>query len=259
MARRALAVLSLLAAAAPAAAQVALPDPSLLAGMTDWVDSVVVADSVHAVPEQWRGLRVGPADAPPPADLADLPDSLRARGREPRLRAPVLAVLAAMARAAARDGVAIRVRSGYRDPDTQRRLFETRLAQGRTFDDIAWGVAPPGYSEHMLGTTMDFDLGGQGAEGPVYAWLARNAWKFGLVESYPEATAGVFPWEPWHWRYHGPIPPVELTEAGLPRAVLAALGLVPGSAARDEAARPAGGAEAARLEPDDEAGGAANN
>jgi len=232
LARRGLATLLLLTAAAPGAAQTALPDLSLLDGMTAWVDSVAIADSVHAVPEQWRGLRVGPSDAPPPADLADLPDSLCARGREPRLRAPVLAVVAALARAAARDGVPIRVRSGYRSTDTQRRLFETRLARGRTFDDIVWSVAPPGYSEHMLGTTMDFDLGGRGAEGPVYAWLARNAWKFGLVESYPEATAGVFPWEPWHWRYHGPIPPAGLTDAGLPRAVLAALGLVPEAARR---------------------------
>lgn len=68
--------------------------------------------------------------------------------------------------------------------------------------------ADQGYSEHQLGTTVDFttmSLNGR-LEGfnatPAYAWLLANAHKYGFVLSYPENNA-YYIFEPWHWRFVG--------------------------------------------------------
>ena len=169
----------------------------------EWRDSVTVAGVRHAVPEQWRGLRLGAPDAPPPPDLVVLPESLCAPGREVSLRLAAALSFRAMAADAAIDGIVLRARSGYRSPATQTQLIEDRLAQGREFEEIVWGVAPPGYSEHMLGTTIDLALGGEYEQNPAYHWLRANAEYFGWRETYPQDPTGLFPWEPWHWRHHG--------------------------------------------------------
>jgi LAS superfamily LD-carboxypeptidase LdcB len=68
--------------------------------------------------------------------------------------------------------------------------------------------ADQGYSEHQLGTTVDFTtvttkgaLDGFNAT-PAYKWLLANAYKYGFVLSYPENNA-YYIFEPWHWRFVG--------------------------------------------------------
>lgn len=80
-------------------------------------------------------------------------------------------------------------------------------------DDNAGGVsAPPGYSEHQLGTTVDFTNAAAGYEltqrfGYTKAarWLKQNAWRYGFALSYPRNRMGEtgYSWEPWHFRYIG--------------------------------------------------------
>ncbi len=84
--------------------------------------------------------------------------------------------LEAAARAA---GHVIVIASAYRSRAEQARLFAAN-------PDPRW-VAPPGSSLHRLGTELD--LGPRTA----YAWLARNAARFGFVLRYP--------WEPWHFGF----------------------------------------------------------
>ncbi|MBC7836964.1 D-alanyl-D-alanine carboxypeptidase family protein [Acetobacteraceae bacterium] len=36
----------------------------------------------------------------------------------------------------------------------------------------------------------------------AYAWLNKNAYKYGFVLSYPQGNA-YYIYEPWHWRYVG--------------------------------------------------------
>ncbi len=68
--------------------------------------------------------------------------------------------------------------------------------------------ADQGYSEHQLGTAIDFTtLKTNGAlEGfdktPEYKWLVDNAYKYGFVISYPAGNT-YYKYEPWHWRYVG--------------------------------------------------------
>jgi murein DD-endopeptidase MepM/ murein hydrolase activator NlpD len=71
--------------------------------------------------------------------------------------------------------------------------------------------APPGYSEHSTGLSIDVISGGNdslttsfGRTG-LYKWLKNegNAAKFGFTESYPEGYTKGANWEPWHWRFDG--------------------------------------------------------
>lgn len=68
--------------------------------------------------------------------------------------------------------------------------------------------ADQGYSEHQLGTTVDFTTAKLGAnftafeKSPGYAWLLENAYKYGFVLSYPKKN-GYYIFEPWHWRFIG--------------------------------------------------------
>jgi len=68
--------------------------------------------------------------------------------------------------------------------------------------------ADQGYSEHQLGTTVDFLTTGingtlDGFEKTdAYEWLLDNAYKFGFVLSYPEGNS-YYQFEPWHWRFVG--------------------------------------------------------
>lgn len=68
--------------------------------------------------------------------------------------------------------------------------------------------ADQGYSEHQLGSTVDFTTKENGGElgffktTDEYVWLKNNAHRFGFVLSYPEKN-GYYIFEPWHWRFVG--------------------------------------------------------
>jgi len=68
--------------------------------------------------------------------------------------------------------------------------------------------ADQGYSEHQLGTTVDFtnptvaDTFSGFSKSSEYAWLKENAYKYGFTLSYPENNSS-YQFEPWHWRFVG--------------------------------------------------------
>lgn len=104
------------------------------------------------------------------------------------------------------DNIELFVRSAYRDFGTQAAL--------KTGYTVTYGSganafsADQGYSEHQLGTTVDFTTTGLngGLDGfdktEAYEWLLENAHKYGFVLSYPENNA-YYQFEPWHWRFVG--------------------------------------------------------
>ncbi len=79
--------------------------------------------------------------------------------------------------------------------------------------------ADQGYSEHQLGTTVDFTtpLLGNGFvkfdTTGAYRWLTENAFKYGFALSYPKNNA-YYVYEPWHWRYVGVVLAVRLHQDG---------------------------------------------
>jgi len=104
-------------------------------------------------------------------------------------------------------GVTLYVKSGYRSFAEQQSL--------KSNYSVVYGAgtansfsADQGYSEHQLGTTLDFitaGLNGQ-LEGfektQAYSFLINNAHRFGFVLSYPKGN-NYYVFEPWHWRFVG--------------------------------------------------------
>lgn len=68
--------------------------------------------------------------------------------------------------------------------------------------------ADQGYSEHQLGTTIDFTTSeletnfSNFGKTKAYQWLKDNAHRYGFVLSYPEDN-DFYEFEPWHWRFVG--------------------------------------------------------
>jgi LAS superfamily LD-carboxypeptidase LdcB len=79
--------------------------------------------------------------------------------------------------------------------------------------------ADQGYSEHQLGTTVDFtnptvaNTFSGFAKSAEYTWLTKNAHKYGFILSYPEYNSS-YQFEPWHWRFVGRDLATDLHTAG---------------------------------------------
>src|SRR3989344_433632 len=108
---------------------------------------------------------------------------------------------------AKRDNIELYVPSGYRSFTEQSALKDAYLVTYGAGTANAFS-ADQGYSEHQLGTTVDFittGLGGQLAgfeKTSSFTWLNENVYKYGFVISYPKGNS-YYLFEPWHWRYVG--------------------------------------------------------
>jgi D-alanyl-D-alanine carboxypeptidase len=109
--------------------------------------------------------------------------------------------------AASSSGVHLQVLSAYRSFETQAALKEGYKVTYGAGTANAFS-ADQGYSEHQLGTTLDFTMPQLHAglvgfdKTPGFAWLKDHAHEFGFILSYPKGN-GHFVFEPWHWRYVG--------------------------------------------------------
>ncbi len=109
--------------------------------------------------------------------------------------------------AAHASGIELLVVSAFRSFDTQASLkSEYKVIYGAgTANQFS---ADQGYSEHQLGTSVDFTTAAVGAvfskfqSDPAYQWLIDNAHQYGFVLSYPEGNT-YYKFEPWHWRFVG--------------------------------------------------------
>jgi D-alanyl-D-alanine carboxypeptidase len=126
------------------------------------------------------------------------------------VRSIVIGDLTDLRRAAKANGTPVDVLVAYRSYARQAALFKKRVQQeGR--DSAISKTARPGHSEHQLGTTIDFRSEGQvdvsenWESTPAGAWMARNAWRYGFLMSYPRDREAVtcYRYEPWHFRYFG--------------------------------------------------------
>jgi len=143
-----------------------------------------------------------------PSALADIDSNyLFEPNRTFQIHAKVQGYLYDLLDAAHDDGIDLLVASAYRSFGTQAALKANyRFTYGAgTANSFS---ADQGYSEHQLGTTLDFttkNVGGSfvGFEKTdTYEWLNDNAYKYGFVLSYPKANT-YYAYEPWHWRFVG--------------------------------------------------------
>jgi poly-gamma-glutamate synthesis protein (capsule biosynthesis protein) len=116
-----------------------------------------------------------------------------------------------MAQTASKEGISIKVSSGFRSYEGQKATLAAEIKKGNP--DALIAVAKAGYSEHQLGTAVD--VTGQSIKylsasdtfekTDEAKWMEENARDFGFVESYPlgkENETG-YQYEPWHYRYVG--------------------------------------------------------
>jgi LAS superfamily LD-carboxypeptidase LdcB len=104
-------------------------------------------------------------------------------------------------------GVVLYTKSGYRSFNEQKILKSSYTVTYGAGTANAFS-ADQGYSEHQLGTTLDFITSGLGGQlngfdkTEAYTWLTNNAYRFGFTLSYPKGNK-YYIYEPWHWRYVG--------------------------------------------------------
>jgi zinc D-Ala-D-Ala carboxypeptidase len=113
---------------------------------------------------------------------------------------------------AARDeGVWIIPVSGFRDLEGQKKLFEAQIQRRGSREEAAKSSAPPGYSEHHTGYTLDLSDGNfprqditlDFAKTAAFRWMKLHAKEFGFELSFPENNTQGVNYEPWHWRFIG--------------------------------------------------------
>ena len=100
----------------------------------------------------------------------------------------------------------LQIASAFRSFDTQSKLKSSyKVVYGSGSNTFS---ADQGYSEHQLGTTVDFTTTKLGADSSTfektagYTWLVENAYKYGFILSYPKKNV-YYIFEPWHWRFVG--------------------------------------------------------
>ena len=144
-----------------------------------------------------------------PAKLTEVDDSyaFQQSGGNLLIQEQVWSHLKRLMDEAREDDVELLVVSAFRSFDTQASLkSEYKVLYGAgTANQFS---ADQGYSEHQLGTAVDFTTPEVGASfskflsSPAYEWLLNNAYKYGFILSYPENNTH-YRFEPWHWRFVG--------------------------------------------------------
>lgn len=119
--------------------------------------------------------------------------------------------------AAKKDGLTLRVQSGYRSYERQQQVYNSwiakemvknrSLSRSEAIKLTDRYSARPGHSEHQLGTTVDILSAENGYKfsedrrWKYVGWLERNAQRFNFKISYgPDSRE--YQYEPWHIRWY---------------------------------------------------------
>ncbi len=147
-----------------------------------------------------------------PIDLVTPSVALRVPGNQTmQLRSAPAAALETMFAAAKTNNLNLMIASGYRSYNYQVSLYGGYVSSiGQSQADIQ--SARPGFSEHQTGLAVDIEPLSKNCElAPCFAqtpegqWLVTNAYKYGFILRYTDATTTVtgYEGEPWHYRYVG--------------------------------------------------------
>jgi LAS superfamily LD-carboxypeptidase LdcB len=142
-----------------------------------------------------------------PSELLNVPgDYLYDKNKDTKIHTKVFPFLSSLFNASQMAGIDLKIISAYRSFGEQSSLKGAYL--------VSYGTgankfsADQGYSEHQLGTAIDFTTSGLGAgftdfkNTEAYKWMLNNAYLYGFVLSYPEENT-YYQFEPWHWRFVG--------------------------------------------------------
>lgn len=140
-----------------------------------------------------------------------LPDSYN-----PGLTKETSAAFDKMKAAAAKDGLTLKIKSGFRSYTLQAELYNAYVQRdGKDAADTY--SARPGHSEHQTGLAIDVNKADDSFAGtPEAKWLAENCWKYGFIIRYPEGKENItgYKYEAWHIRYLGEATAKAVFESG---------------------------------------------
>ncbi|HET8575128.1 MAG TPA: M15 family metallopeptidase [Candidatus Paceibacterota bacterium] len=143
-----------------------------------------------------------------PAELVQINASSTFQSSRPEFILPqVWPYLEHLLADASDNGLTLKIVSAYRSFGEQTSLKDhyVQVFGKNAADQFS---ADQGFSEHQLGTTVDFTTPKVGAslegfdQSPAYQWLLDNAYRYGFILSYPKGNE-YYEFEPWHWRFVG--------------------------------------------------------
>ena len=126
----------------------------------------------------------------------------------------IYSALNRMFKDAKRQGFYLEVTSSYRTNEEQKEIMAEKV---QAFQD-------QGFSEQEAIETAEswvaVDINAQSkrsTDEEVYAWLAKNAYKYGFILRYPSDKVEItgVSYEPWHYRYVGKKAALEIQKASL--------------------------------------------
>jgi D-alanyl-D-alanine carboxypeptidase len=161
--------------------------------------SLMLIDKTYSVPKDYV-----------PPDLVNVRKA--GFGGSYMVRAVMIDDLKQMRIDAAKANSALAIFSAYRS--YQEQVWSFGHWMNALGDAALLSSARPGHSEHQLGLAIDFKAYGGSVPWATTdfarytaagAWLAKNAWKYGFVMSYPwnKVSQVCYAYEPWHYRYVG--------------------------------------------------------
>jgi len=124
------------------------------------------------------------------------------------------------------------VTSAYRDYNYQVSTFEYYVKKHMTMEGLTREAAEakvqtysarPGTSEHQTGLCVDImttqmtELDESFENTTAFAWLSRNAHRYGFIIRFPESKEDItgYKYEPWHYRFVGIEAAIEMYNSGL--------------------------------------------
>ncbi len=140
-----------------------------------------------------------------PDDLIEVNNIFKSNKKAVKLRKILINDMEEMITDANNESIDLVIISAYRSYETQKNLFEywkKELGEKEAKRVSAF----PGASQHQLGTAIDFNaLDTNFGEAKEGKWLAKNAYIYGFVISYPKGLEDYtgYKYEPWHYRYIG--------------------------------------------------------
>ncbi len=143
-----------------------------------------------------------------PSSLADIdPAYISNKSKQEQIHTNIKPYLERLLADANSQDIHLLILSSYRSFGTQAGLKTSyKITYGTTAANRF--SADQGYSEHQLGSTVDFTTSETGdslssfEKTSAYTWLSQNAHKYGFILSYAKGNK-FFQYEPWHWRFVG--------------------------------------------------------
>lgn len=158
-------------------------------------DITVLTNKYSRIPEDYE-----------PDDLVDMADEYanNTYGQK-KLRKEAYDKFVEMCEASRKDGVKFYAEGAYRSYEYQEIIYKNYIYENGQEEADKY-AAKPGFSEHELGLAIDLaNIWTITTKGEEYAWLTKNAYKYGYIIRYKEEWEDItgYSAESWHIRYVG--------------------------------------------------------